>query len=103
MLGFETKESYIKVLSDQQTMQKRREEIQNYRQECHLNDEMILHLEEETKEEKREDIKLLTENVQQAVMEKNGLFEDCRKLENRFQSVKKVLSSLKEKTENWKR
>ena len=97
MLGFETKESYIKVLSDQQTIQKRREEIQNYRQECHLNGEMILHLEEETKEEKREDIKLLTENVQQAVLEKNGLFEDCRKLENRFQSVKKVLSSLKEK------
>lgn len=97
LLGFKTKESYKKALADEQAMGKLREEIQNYRQECGLNSEMILHLEEETKEEEREDMKLLTEKVQQAVQEKKGLLEEYRELENRFQSVKKVLSSLKEK------
>lgn len=96
-LGFATKESYVHALSDEQTMQKSREEIQNYRQECHLNSEMIRHLEEETKEEQPEDIKMLTEKVQQAVSEKKAFLESCRELENSFLNVKRTLSSLKEK------
>lgn len=96
-LGFETKESYRKALADEQDVRKLREEIQNYRQECDLNTEMILHLGEETKGEEKEDMKLLTDKVQQAVLERKELLEDYRELENGYQSVKKVLSSLKEK------
>lgn len=95
--GFASKEDYVSSLADEETILKNREEIQSYRQECRSNDEMIVHLEEETKRAKPEDIQKLKEKMQQAVLEKKELFATHARLESSLQSVKKGLSSLKEK------
>lgn len=96
-LGFETKEAYLAMLADENTILKNREEIQDYQQECHLNSEMIAHLEEETKEERPEDIQALSDKLQQVSAAKKELADECAELENRLLTVQKGLSSLKEK------
>lgn len=95
--GFLSREDYSSSLADEEAILKRREEIQSYQQECRLSSGMVTHLEEETAKAKLEDIEQLKDKMQKAVLKKKELFEAHTLLENNLQSVKKGLSSLKEK------
>lgn len=95
--GFVSREDYKRVLPDDKEIVKLREQIQDYRQECQSNREMISHLQEETDKAKPEDIQQLKEKMEQAVLEKQELFDAQAVLGTNLQSVEKGLSSLKEK------
>ena len=95
--GFVSREDYKRVLPEDKEIGKLREEIQDYYQKCQSNREMLCHLQEETDKVKPEDIWQLREKMEQAVLKKQELFHAQAESGTNLQSVKKGLSSLKEK------
>ena len=95
--GFEKQEDYLAALVSEGDTGKLREKLQDYRQRCRTGDEMIRHLEEETRDVKREDVQMLESMLQSLNEEKAGLFEEQMKLGARFRSLEAGFTSLKEK------
>ena len=95
--GFAKKEDYLAALADEQETTKLRAKIQDYRQKCGANEELMRHLEEETRDAKLEDSQVLKNRLLILKEEKARLFSEQMKLSERFRSLTTGLSSLKEK------
>ena len=101
--GFEREEDYRGALSCEQERGELREKIQNYRQNCRANDEMLHHLKEETANVQREDVAMLESMLGNLNEQKAQLFEEQMKLGSRVRSMETGLHSLKEKQERLER
>ena len=97
--GFKREEDYKKALVSEQERRMLRERIQEYRQNCRANEELVRHLEEETANTQREDGSMLEGLLKELNEQKGRLFEEQMKLGNRVRSVEMGLQSLKEKRE----
>lgn len=95
--GFLSLEAYLEVRRDEKEIAALREEIESYRKDCHLNNEMISHLAEETGKAEPEDAQELKKKAQQAEKERKALFDEQLTLDNRQKNVKKALVSLTDK------
>lgn len=101
--GFSSEEAYEKSLAGEKEMQRLRDELQAYQQNIRVNHEMLAHLKEETEKSKPQDVDRLKKQMEQAVLARKECVSADRKLESRFQSVGRGLSSLKEKNEKLSR
>lgn len=97
--GFDSKEDYWENLRDEKETAGLRREIQEYHQESRLCREMVLHLQEETKNATPGDVPRLLEKLEQAQQEKELLFDELAEMENRKRSLENGLLSLKDKQE----
>lgn len=95
--GFSSMEEYQKVRKEDKEILALRSEIESYRKDCHLNSEMLTHLQEETGRAKCPDAQVLKEQLWQAQQERKVLFDEQIILENRQKSVERGLASLKAK------
>lgn len=95
--GFAKKEDYLAALADERDIARLRAKIQDYRQNCRANEELLRHLEDETRDAKREDTQALQSRLLSLKEEKAALFSEQMKLSERFRSLTSGLSSLKEK------
>ncbi|MDE7334346.1 MAG: SMC family ATPase [Lachnospiraceae bacterium] len=95
--GFVSVEEYRAVLKDEKEMGKLRREIQEYHQECRSCNEMVLHLQEETKRSQPGDAPLLSQKLEQAQQEKKLLFDELAELGSYMKSLENGLLSLKDK------
>lgn len=95
--GFKTESEYEAALVDPDSLQSLREKIQSYRQECHGNQEMLSHLEKETKYLKKEDLEKLKEKLEAENARKKQLFSEQMEWGKRLQALENGLDSLKEK------
>lgn len=97
--GFKREEDYQKALVSDKERERLRERIQEYRQNCRANEELVRHLEEETANSQREDVSMLEGLLKELNEQKARLFEEQMQLGNRVRSIEAGLHSLREKRE----
>lgn len=97
--GFSSEQDYREVLTDPESLRMLRESIQNFKQECHTNKEMLLHLEKETKGLKEENLQEIQEKLKESNVWKKRLLEEQMELGSQARRMEKCLGSLKEKQE----
>lgn len=97
--GFSSERDYRKALTEPEALRVLRESVQNYKQECHTNKEMLLHLEKETKGLKKENPQGIQEKLKESNAWKKELLEEQMELGGHTQRMEKCLASLKEKQE----
>lgn len=97
--GFSSEQDYREVLTDPESLRMLRESIQNFKQECHTNKEMLLHLEKETKGLKEENLQEIQEKLKESNVWKKRLLEEQMELGGQARRMEKCLGSLKEKQE----
>lgn len=97
--GFSSEQDYREVLTDPESLRTLRESIQNFKQECHTNKEMLLHLEKETKGLKEENLQEIQEKLKESNVWKKKLLEEQMELGSQARRMEKCLGSLKEKQE----
>lgn len=97
--GFSSERDYRKALTEPEALRMLRESVQNYKQECHTNKEMLLHLEKETKGLKKENPQEIQEKLKESNAWKKELLEEQMELGGHTLRMEKCLASLKEKQE----
>lgn len=99
LAGFSNEQDYREALTDPETQRLLRESIQNFKQECHANNEMLSHLKKETKGMKEENLQEIRGKLEESKEWKKTLLAGQMELTNRTQRMEKSLASLKEKQE----
>lgn len=99
LAGFSDEQDYREALTDPKTLRLLRESIQNFKQECHANNEMLTHLKKETKGMKEENLQEIRGKLEESKEWKKTLLAGQMELTNRTQRMEKSLASLKEKQE----
>lgn len=95
--GFVSKEDYKKALLPTPEWTQLQQEVQEYHSRCRSNEEMLLHLKEETGRKKRPDLDKCREKLKNLKNERDELLKKQTYWENKVAEVKKIISSLKEK------
>ncbi|MBQ8597318.1 MAG: SMC family ATPase [Lachnospiraceae bacterium] len=95
--GFSEPEDYKKALLPAEECSRLQEEIKEYQISCHTNEEMLLHLKEETWKKTRPDMDLYKSKRAELKAERDAALKQQTFWENKYTEVKKILSSLKEK------
>lgn len=99
LAGFSDEQDYRNALTDSETLRLLREAIQNFKQECHANKEMLSHLKKETKGMKEDNLQEIRGKLEESNERKRTLLAGQMELANRTQRMEKSLASLKEKQE----
>lgn len=97
--GFSGEKEYQEALTEPESLHTRRETIRNFKQECHTNQEMLLHLEKETKGLKKVDLQEIQEQLEESNAWKKELLAGQMELLGHTQRMEQCLASLKEKQE----
>lgn len=95
--GFKEEKDYREALAGEAERERLRRKIQDYRQSCRTNEEMLRHLREETANVQREDVQMLETLLGELNAQKALLFEEQMKLGTGYKSIETGLRSLQEK------
>lgn len=95
--GFKKESEYKEALTDPDSLQRLRERIQAYQQECCVNKEMLAHLEKETKGLKREDLSEIQKELEKENGRKKELLSEQMEWGKRLQIMENGAAALKEK------
>lgn len=96
-MGFLDREDYRQVLTGEKEIVDLREELQEYRRQCHGNEEMLAHLEQETGNAKPVDMEEIHDALAKAKAERQQLSERQSMLLNSWQAAEKTCHSLETK------